>query len=154
MGRIVPYIMENKKCSKPPTSIWNCRNHPFHIKQGKCGVQYKNYKMQPKKKNTHTPKEVRVLICTLEHDKHKTTWVVNCQYSQHPDRPLGLFFCCNVTCPHSIDRGTTIKKLVALARHLILGMSLHYGNFPWELISRIDGELIFQYCYIDEYVPH
>ena len=35
MGRIIPYIMENKKCSKPPTSIdipleylWLQKNNP------------------------------------------------------------------------------------------------------------------------------
>jgi hypothetical protein len=77
---------------------------------------------------------VRVLICTLEHDKHKTTWVVNCQYSQHPDRPLGLFFL--LQCPHSIDRGTNIKKLVALARHLTFRNVLTLWQFSLGINSQ------------------
>ena len=77
---------------------------------------------------------MRVLICTLEHDKHKTTWVVNCQYSQHPDRPLGLFFL--LQCPHSIDRGTNIKKLVALARHLTFRNVLTLWQFSLGINSQ------------------
>jgi hypothetical protein len=31
MGRIIPYIMENKKCSNPPTSIYDekCEASPL-----------------------------------------------------------------------------------------------------------------------------
>jgi hypothetical protein len=36
MGRIIPYIMEHKKCSKPPTSLIHlevkpCKNHGFAV---------------------------------------------------------------------------------------------------------------------------
>jgi len=31
MGRIIPYTMENKKCSKPPTRNYKWVNHEFEL---------------------------------------------------------------------------------------------------------------------------
>jgi hypothetical protein len=108
-----------------------------------------------KKRKTHTDRSARFNMYTW-------TWQtqndLGCQLSiLTTSRPTvgPVFFCCNVLIPSTGEQ--TSKNWWLWLVISLLGMSLHYGNFPWELIARIDGELpvlIFQYCYIDEYVPH